>query len=145
MSTVWTYPDVEGGLKAWLPTVPQVAALVGDRVFFSIPDNTEWPLIVITQVAGGPESSATPLNVPWIQLDCWAAPVPGARKPRKKQASDLALSVCGALMGLTSGTVAGSCRFLGAQVLSCVFEPNSETNQARYAVTAEISATAPTA
>lgn len=142
MSTITIYPDVEGAVKAWLPTVSEVAAMVDDRVFFSVPDQTSWPLIVVTQVAFGPDSAATPTSTPWIQFDCWAEPTPSATKLRKKQAGDLALVVCGALDSLKAGTVVNDTHFLWARVLSSLPEPNPATNQARYVVTAEVSATA---
>jgi hypothetical protein len=142
MSTITVYPDVEGAVKAWLPTVPEVAAMIGDRVFFSVPDVPTWPLVVVTQVAFGPDGTETPTSTPWLQFDCWAEPTPSATKLRKKQASDLALVVCGALDSLRCGTVVNSTRFLWARALSSLPEPNPATNQARYVVTAEVSATA---
>jgi Protein of unknown function (DUF3168) len=138
-----TYPDVEGAVRTWLRLVPSVAAIVGSRVFFAIPDNTEWPLIVVTQQGGGPDVSDAPFTTDLIQLDCWAPPSPPSKKPSKADCAALKLAVVGALESMIDGTHMGSTAIgMGAHVLSALWRPDYDANQGRYVVTAQVSARA---
>ncbi len=135
------FPNIKEAMKAYLPTVPQINNLVGNRVFFAVPDECEFPIIVIRgPVLGGPDASETPTATPWFDFDCWAAPTPVGVRPRSKQATDLALVLCGVLQGMSGRTVIGDTRILWAQVQNVLPLPDPDSGQARDVVTAEISA-----
>lgn len=132
-----TYPDTEGGVRDWLRSMASITALVSQRVFFGLPDNTEWPAVVVRQVGGGPDIGDAPVAVDLIQIDCWAA------TRNKAQASTLKNAVLGAIQSIESGTPLGaSAQAKWASTLSVIWLPDPENDQARYAITAEIAAVA---
>jgi len=143
---VVTYPNVKEGLKSWLSDLPELATFVGDsndHVFYRVPDKAPWPIVVIVgPVGGGPLSGDAPVDAPWFQFDCWGQPTDAGRQPREKQAADLSLLVQGALMGLQGRTRIDDMNVLWANVISRLPAPDPESGQARYIVTAEISAIA---
>lgn len=67
------WPDIEGALRTWLRQDPGLAALIGNRVFFGIPRNSEgaYPCIMITRIGGGQQSSEVPLDNALIQFDVY--------------------------------------------------------------------------
>jgi len=141
MSTYVSFPNIKEAMKAYLPTVPQISALVGNRVFYSVPDVTLWPIIVIRgPVFGGPDNSDTPTVTPWFDFHCWAEPSPKGTRSREKQATDLALTLCGVLQGISGRVQVGDTRILWAQVQAHLPLPDPDSGQARDVITAEISA-----
>lgn len=57
MVRLLSLPDTEGALRSWLRLNTNIAALVGDRVYFAMPeqDAPELPLIVFYRVGGLPD------------------------------------------------------------------------------------------
>lgn len=47
-------PDVVSALVAWLKAVPEVAALVGDRIGTHLTGTNEWPAVRIDPIGGDP-------------------------------------------------------------------------------------------
>lgn len=124
--------DIEGAVRDWLRTVPAVQALVSSRVFFGIPAQTEWPICVVKDVGGAPDPGL-PTTAPLIQIDCWG------EGRNKAQANAVKRAVVTALQNLTSGSALnGEVVALGAQTLSAPWLPDPDTDQARYAITAEV-------
>lgn len=135
-----SYPDVEGALRTWLRTIPDLTSLVSTRDFFAIPDNTDWPLIVVTLVGGGPQRTNPPVLDALIQFDCWGSPRPDG-KAQKDEAASVMMTLVGVLESLQSGTnLNADTQAMGASVESMNWVPDPDTNQARYVVTATISA-----
>lgn len=143
---VLIYPNVKEAMKVYFSNLPELATFMGDNndhVFFRIPDAPPWPLVVISgPVFGGADNSYVPSESAWWQFDCWAQPTEPGRQPREKQAADLSLLVQGALQGIEAGTVVNNTRILWAQVISRLPVSDPDTLQARYSITAEISAIA---
>lgn len=135
------FPNIKEAMKVYLPTIPEIAAFVDDRVFYSVPDQTEWPIIVIRgPVFGGPDATSTPIVSPWFDFHCWAAPAEKGKRQREKQATDLALTLCGVLQGMPGRTQIGDTLILWAQVQNHLPVPDPDSGQARDVVVAEISA-----
>jgi hypothetical protein len=132
-----TYPDVEGATRDWLRSLPSISALVATRVFFALPPNTAFPALVVRDVTGAVDASDAPISIPWIQIDCWG------ETRNKAQASALKNAVVGVIESMQSGTPMGTGAVgLWAKVLSAPWLPDPESDQARYAITAEIAARA---
>lgn len=65
------WPDVEGAIRTFLRNDPGVAALVGKRVFFSVPKKAEFPMILVTRIGGGESAGEAPLDLALIQFDIY--------------------------------------------------------------------------
>lgn len=135
-----TYPDVEGALRTWFRAVTDITTLVDGRTFFAIPQNTQWPLIVVSLIGGGPQRAEPPVLQALVQIDCWGPPRADG-KAQKDVAAAVMTKVVSVLESLASGVdLDESTQALGASVQSVIWLPDPDTNQARYVVTAEISA-----
>lgn len=73
-------PDVEQIVATWLRAQPELAALVGDKVYTALPRNFEndpefWPVVRLVRVSGTPAFSR-PLRVDdaIVQFDVWGGP-----------------------------------------------------------------------
>lgn len=138
-----TFPDVEGGLRTWLRTRPEITALVGHRVFFGVPKRASaasFPLITVQRVGGGDEPGHTPLDIALIQIDCWGE-LDDSGNGVKSGATALVNAVRTALRAvvtdtrLTTGVIAH-----GANVESIQWLPDPDNDRPRYSVTAEVTA-----
>lgn len=133
-----TFADVEGGLRTWLRTVPDITAQVSTRVFFGIPRDsagvatTSFPLITLQRVGGGPQSGEAPLDNALVQIDCWGA------IGNKAQAWAVAKAVMDTLESLTPREIATGVYAYGASVDSVIFLPDPADSRARYVVTASV-------
>lgn len=138
------FPDVEGGIRAYLRADPGVQAALGgsQRVFFGIPTTPTWPLIVVAQVGGGDDDSEAPVDRPSIQIDCWGAITPSGTGD-KAGATALVNAVRSALKRMRNQTVTPTCRLLGARVESQIWLPDADNDRPRYSVTAEVTAIHP--
>ena len=67
------WPDIEGALRTYLRADTDLAALIGQRVYFGIPrDSTNaFPCVRITRVGGGQDPSQAPLDLALIQFDVY--------------------------------------------------------------------------
>jgi Protein of unknown function (DUF3168) len=127
------WPDCEGSMRDYLRADASLAALVGNRVFFGIPDRVAFPLVTVTRVSGGDDPSTIPIDRPLLQLDCWG------RKGNKTEAFNVAAAVRDALFAI-SNTTSGTALLYGASVIGGVFFPDPETDQPRYVLTVELAA-----
>ena len=138
MSAPLVTVDVEGAVRTWLRTVPQVASLVDTRVFFQIPPETAWPILTLQEV-GGSIDEYVPTQSSLLQIDCWGSPHPTPGKTNKSESKEVCLAVCNALRALNSGTALNDeVVALGALILSAPWVPDPASNQARYSITAEV-------
>lgn len=141
--TTLVYADVEGAVRDWLKDASEIAALVDGRVFFAIPEPTNWPLIVVHQVSGGPDAGEAPISNSLIQIDCWSGPTKTG-KANKAEATEVMNAVVGAVQSLTCGTSMGTAGVaLGARIQNVSWLPDPDTNQARYVVDALFCVRAP--
>lgn len=67
------WADIEGALRAYLRSDSDIQAVVGNRVFFGAPRDSRnaFPLISITRIGGGEQSSEMPLDMAFIQFDIY--------------------------------------------------------------------------
>lgn len=140
MTDVLQTVDVCGALRTWLRTVEIVNELVGQRVFFGIPPKATWPLVSLPY-----EDSSFNLYLPMqtdtIQIDCWGSPHPTPGKSNKLEAKEVMVAVTTALRSIKSGTAFdANVICLGASILSAPWVPDPDSNQSRYAITAEVTA-----
>lgn len=87
-----TYPDVEGGCRTWLRTLPAVTSVVDQRVWFAVPDDADeddYPLVLVQRVGGGDDPSEAVVDQCMLQLT-----VVGERRG-KAAAASLALAIRG--------------------------------------------------
>lgn len=143
MSIEW--PDVEGGVRAYLRADADVQAALGgsQRVFFGIPRSPTWPLAVVARVGGGSDSSDVPIDVALVQVDCWGV-IDTNGYPLKAGAWALVNAVRSALERIRERVhVSDSCDLHGAQVTSIVWLPDPDNDRPRYSLTAEVTALLP--
>jgi len=68
-------PNAEKLVSARLRAHPEIAALVEDRVYTSIPNNATWPLIKVERIGGGPRfAQPYVLDQPVIQISAYGGP-----------------------------------------------------------------------
>ena len=66
-------PNAEGVLIAFLKSDPDVAPLLGDRVYSALPATKTWPAARVTRYAGAPVfQQPVELDRAEIQVDVWA-------------------------------------------------------------------------
>jgi len=143
--TVQTMPDVEGGLRTYLRANTDLAALIGTRCYFGIPDAPVFPLVVVRRVGGGDDIGDAPIEQALVQIDCWGDFTADGVHGNKAQAEAVRRCVRGILFGLTahgathldSATVC-----YGAVVLSDIWLPDPDDDRPRYSISAQITARA---
>jgi hypothetical protein len=129
------WPNVTKALRDYLRADTGVSALVGNRVFFGIPDRVAFPLVTVTRVAGGQDAGEAPIDRPIMQLDCWGIPGNGA------SAEDTANAVKSALEAIKGRTsLNADCVAFGASVMGAPFFPDPETGQPRVVLTVDMTA-----
>lgn len=138
MTVEW--PDVEGGIRDYLRGHTDVAAAVGARVFFGVPDEPTFPLVAVRRVGGGDDTSEAPIDQALIQLDCWGG-VDAAGHGKKAEADTVRRAVRQALYEIRGATALNASTVAyGAAVTSDVFLPDPNNDRPRYAVTALVTA-----
>lgn len=135
MTTV-ALPDVEGGLRTWLRAQSEITTLVSTRVFFGLPADVVFPCIVLRRVGGSDQTGEAPLDDALIQFDCW-----GAGK-NKVQAWAVAAAVRGVLRAMTPQLLAAGIWAYGASSSQPIWFPDAVDDQARYVITATVTARA---
>jgi hypothetical protein len=145
MTVQW--PDVEGAVRTYLRAHTDVVAQVGARVFFGIPDEPTWPLIVVSRVGGFEDPSDAPIDQAMVQLDCWGAfHLDGSTevltRPNKASATAVLRAVRQAHSDLihvpATVTVAGATvRIDGGAWQSDPYIPDPSDGRPRYVVTAQ--------
>ena len=75
------FPDIEAWLTAYLRAQPEIADLVGDRVYTEIPNSPTFPLVVCRRVGGAPLNTGRALHVgrALCQIDAYGGPKATAR------------------------------------------------------------------
>ena len=137
------WPDVEGGVRAYLRADAGVAALAGQRGYFGIPrQSATFPLWTVQRVGGGPiAGEEAPVDVALVQVDCWGRL--GEQGGSKAEAWALATAVMGAFSAIRSRTVLTTgTSALDATVQALLWAPDPDTDQPRYTMTVEIVALA---
>lgn len=124
--------DIEGGVRDHLREDTAVAALVGTRVFFGVPENATWPLITVQRVGGGDDSGDAPLDQPLVQIACWGA------MRNKSQARAVADAVRAWARSIRRATDLNTeVTAYGAVVESDLWAPD-DTDRPRYVITASV-------
>jgi hypothetical protein len=68
-------PDVELLAVTFFRSQPEVAALLGDRVYSALPAHPEWPAARVVRWGGWPlVSTPLVLDEGWCQVDIWGGP-----------------------------------------------------------------------
>jgi hypothetical protein len=133
-----TWPDVEGGLRAYLRADANVAALVHGRVFFGIPAEPRFPLLTVTRVGGGEDISPdAPVDVALMEVQVWG------EGRNKAEATALLNAVRSALFAIRSRTnLTTGVDAFGATVAGVTYLPDPADDRPRYIVTAQVTAIA---
>lgn len=134
MSYVETFADVEGGLRTWLRTQPLITAQVSTRVFFGIPDLVTFPIITVQRVGGGEQDSGAPIDDALIQFDCWGS------GSNKVQAWATTKALIDTLRNMTPQLLDTGIYGFGVSGITWFFSPDPDSGQARYVVTALVTA-----
>ena len=128
---VWTFSDIEGGLKNFFRTNGPISAIIGNRAFLGMPIKgpSAWPAIVIHRIGGGPVDGDYPMDMARVQIDVWHD------KGQKIACQALANLVASTLIDLPSGTLLSSTvRSFGFSQFTIPYIPDPETGRTRYAV-----------
>lgn len=103
-------PETEGAMRTWLRLNAVVSARVGERTYFTMPqqDRPELPCIVFYRVGGLPDWMWQ--DYPDFILECWGA--------NKKEASDVARELAGEIeqSNYRPPVVAGDARVMAGTV-----------------------------
>jgi hypothetical protein len=68
---IYLTPNVEALVSAFLREQAEVTALVGDRVYTSLPKNVEWPAVRVVVIDELPTGSPLWLVGAIVQVDAW--------------------------------------------------------------------------
>jgi len=140
-----TWPDVEGGLRAYLRADAGVSAIVGTRVFFGVPRRGAYfPLVAIQRIGGADDPSEAPIDRALMQVDCWGAFADENAhvRPNKAGAFVLAAAVRDALSAIRGATDIGEDVIAyGANVIGVAWLP-AEDDRPRYSLTVDLTARA---
>lgn len=139
------YPDVEGGLRAYLRAHTDCVAVLGTRVWFARPDKADYPLAVVQLVGAVDDGSEAPIDQALVQIDIHG-PLHANKHPDKATTYAAAAAVRQALYDLNRGDTTveiadgNSVRLMGSNVQSSVYLPDPDNGRPRYAITAQITA-----
>lgn len=133
------YVDIEGPLRDWLRTQPDLLAFLGaPRVYIGIPNGVTFPLVNLQRVGGGPDGSDTNVENPLIQVDCWG------RTGSRPNAAALAALVASVFASQTRTPLPNGPVLLGARVtLGPLWRPDPANDAPRYQVDVQLTVTAP--
>lgn len=143
--TTLTFPDVEGGVRAYLRSYADVVALVGQRSFFGIPTNATYPLIVVSRAGGTDDDTDAPFDQALIRLSCWGVLYsdtdPTKRHGDKAGCRAVANAVRAAIASLTHVPATAAGVFLaGGSVVADTWEPDPDDDRPCYSLLAQITA-----
>jgi hypothetical protein len=144
------FPDVEGALRTWLRANTAVSTIVGQRVFFGVPEQaTTFPIVTVQRVGGTDDVSDAYIDQALIQIDCWGrlyADTDASKKGGDKAGCDaLRRAVRSALFAIRGATPLNSqVVAYNAAVLSDPYSPDPANNRPRYVITVQITARAGT-
>lgn len=134
------WPDIEGAIQTFLRADAGVAALVGNRVFFSSPMAPHYPMVLITRIGGASATGETPLDNTFLQIDCFGR-LPEEGAGGKLEATSLLRAVRKALSSIRGRTRLDT-NTVGydARVASVFYSPIRDDNRPRNVVTVTVSA-----
>jgi hypothetical protein len=134
------WPDIEGAIRTYLRADADLAAQIGQRVYFSVPrdSTTSFPCVKITRLGGGQDSSQVPLDLALLQFDVYGKTsdeAGGGRGPTTLVLNALrkALSTIQGMTRLNGTVVAWDC---DVRTVSYVSMPADD--RPRFVVTASI-------
>lgn len=120
------FPDAEALVIDWLLAETAVTALVGTRIYTSIPESSPYPLIRVTRVGGPPTSDDE--DAPLVQVDAWAD------EAQQDEAADVSRQVVDAVPNLDGQRPSGSW-VKGPHVVNGPYYAQDEgTHKPRYLV-----------
>ena len=122
-------PDAELVLTGYLRGHPDVAALVGTRVYTQLPTSPTFPLVQVRRFGGVPVIDGH-LDRASVQIDVWAA--------SKQQARDTAATVQAALIAMPSGPLAGAVVTRVRTETGLSWQPENEGARPRYVLAVEV-------
>lgn len=133
--SVVTYAEAEGVVRSWLLTTG-VAPMVtrtdgGVSIFLAMPTGSPIPAVVLSRVGGAARPRKDlPEDQARISFDCWGK--------SRAQASSIAYAVMSELDSLSraQGYTLGSTSLVAAETLALVWQPDPESDTARYVVDA---------
>lgn len=140
------WPDVEGGMRAYLRANTGVQAALGasQRVFLEVPHgatDATFPLVTVARVGGGESvTSDAPVDAGTLSISCWGQ-IDANGRPMWLSLMGVVNAVRSALetirgrTTLTTGVVA-----FGAQVAGVVRAPDPSNGRPRYVITTEVTA-----
>jgi Protein of unknown function (DUF3168) len=136
VSSVDLWPDVEGALRTWLRDDPTMLAVVNRRVFFGVPaQGALFPLITISRVGGGENSSEAAIDEAAIQFSVWGQ--------ARADCTAAMLALRAALHKIRGRTaLTGAVTAYGATINSVVWQPDPADARPRFIVTALVTAIA---
>ena len=135
--TTETYPDVESAMRTFLRANAGVSALVGNRVFYDIPPETSYPLIVVSRVGGGDDESEAVVDEAVMRFSVWG------NLNARAATNAVVAALRSALHGIRGATlIASGVRAYGATVDTVIYAADPETNRPRFIVTARVTAIA---
>lgn len=135
------WPDVEFALRQWLRADTDLQAFVGQRVFFGVPRNSAnaFPLIMLTRIGGGQDSSEVPLDNALMQFDVYGRKTNEGGS--RKEVTDIALQLRRSLQKIRGRTRLDD--FVSAfdtRVSSQVFSPLPADDRPRILIVATVPA-----
>lgn len=120
MTLTKVFVDAEGAAKAWARAQPDIAAIVGTKVFLAYQNVGGGQQLVVGRAGGAADAGTAPLDVARISFSCWAT--------SRGAAGALAYTVMSAAESMTGQTAMGSAAVgLGAR---CELGPVYLTDQA---------------
>lgn len=73
--TVSKLPNIQKLLSEFLRGHPEVEALVGERIYTTLPaGHNTWPAVRLTRIGGSAIPPARVMDRPIVQIDCWGGP-----------------------------------------------------------------------
>lgn len=130
-------PDMEAAMRRYLRADTGLAALVGNRVFYDIPTDTAFPLVVVSRVGGGDDNGEAPVDLAVMRFAVWG-------NLNARAATNATVNALrSALRSIRGSTLlASGVRAFGATVDTVLYQPDPETGRPRFIVTARVTAIA---
>lgn len=138
-----SFPDIEGAVRTWLRTQTDLAALVGQRIFFGVPKKaieTTFPLITVSRVGGGGGAGEAPTDDALLQIDVWGS-LDSSGNGLKATCTTIVNTLRAVLRSVKGRTaMTASVDAFGFVEQTCIWLPDPDNDRPRYSVTAEVTA-----
>lgn len=133
-----SWPDTRAALRTYLRADAGVSALIGNRVFYGVPQGATFPLVTLPgQVGGGRDPGEAPIDRPLQQIDLWAAKPNGLA-----DLYALESAVRDALDAIRNATTIGTVVLYGASITGAVDLPDPADDRPRRILTVDLTARA---